>query len=86
MKLPKMRTLLQYAILAGLFIIGTIAILMILGEEAPDSQLSLFEFFVLKILAGFTLFGIYHAGVWFKNHNLLPLSFIRELEAAKEEE
>lgn len=86
MKLPRTRTLLQYVILAGLFIIGTIAVLMILGEEAPESKLSLFEFFVLKILAGFALFGIYHTGVWFKNHNLLPLSFIRELEDAKEEE
>lgn len=86
MKLPRTRTLLQYVTLAGLFIIGTIAVLMILGEEAPESKLSLVEFFVLKILAGFALFGIYHASVWFKKHNLLPLSFIRELEDAKEEE
>lgn len=58
------------------FIIATIAIVFVFGEEAPDANFARWEFFGIKILAGFALYLLYKGFLWKGKHNLLPFFLI----------
>ena len=59
-------------------VIATVAIFFLLGEEAPDANFSLWEFFGIKILAGFALYLWYKGYLWKGKHNLLPFILIED--------
>ena len=58
------------------FVIMTVAIIFLLGEEAPDANFSLWELLGRKILAGFALYLLYRGFLWKGKHNLLPFILI----------
>ncbi len=58
------------------FVIVNIAIVLAFGEEAPDANFAWWEFFGIKILAGFALYLVYKGFLWKGKHNLLPFLLI----------
>lgn len=58
------------------FVIVNIAIVLAFGEEAPDANFAWWEFFGIKILAGFALYLLYKGFLWKGKHNLLPFFLI----------
>lgn len=58
------------------FVIVNIAIVLAFGEEAPDANFAWWEFFGIKILAGFALYLVYKGFLWKGKHNLLPFFLI----------
>lgn len=58
------------------FVIVNIAIVLAFGEEAPDANFAWWEFFGIKILAGFALYLVYKGLLWKGKHNLLPFLLI----------
>lgn len=70
------------------FVIAMFAIVFLFGEEAPDAHFAWWEFFVIKILAGFALYLLYKGFLWKGKHNLLPFFLIddyKELSAPKKD-
>ena len=47
-----------------LIVIGTLAFMVILGEEAPGHELSVWAFFGGKILAGVVVYICFKVGCW----------------------
>ena len=58
------------------FVIVNIATVLAFGEEAPDANFAWWEFFGIKILAGFALYLVYKGFLWKGKHNLLPFLLI----------
>lgn len=82
----KRSPVIQYAILAALCLFAAVAVIIIFGEEDPNKPMSLFEFFVLKGLAVFALYGMYNFGVWLKAHDMIPARVLAFLAKCEEEE
>lgn len=79
-------TLLKHLLLAVLFITGTLLFLLVAGEQAPDSNLTHGQFFLIKAgaLAGLVLLA--KAGGLCMKAGLLPDYFIREMNNPENEE
>lgn len=68
--------ILKCLLFAVKFVIGTVAIMFLLGEEAPEVNLSLLEFFGIKGGALLALYLLYKDFLLCGRHNLLPSLFM----------
>lgn len=64
--------------------VGTVAGMMIVGEEDPDSPMTMGEFFLLKAAAFLAIYLCYHLFKRLYKNGMLPKYIIDELN--KEEE
>lgn len=76
----------QWAITAALCAWCCILAIVIFGEESAEMQLSLFEFFVLKLMAAGAAYATYKMAGWCYRKGLLPAVVITYIEHCKEEE
>ena len=65
-------SLLQWSIFLILISVGTIAFLILCGQETPGQTISDIRFFGLKLIAGIVLITCIMAGKYFKRRGLLP--------------
>lgn len=64
--------------------VGTVAGMMIVGEEDPDSPMTMGEFFLLKAAAFIAIYLCYRLGKYLYENGMFPKYIIDELN--KEEE
>lgn len=67
-----MKEILKTMLFAVKFVIATIAVIFLFGEEAPDAQLSLVAFLGIKLGAIATFYLLYKDFLFCGRHNLLP--------------
>lgn len=82
----KVTTIFKYALLVAIFGIGTIAFIVLIGEESPDNPLTFGEFFFMKAGAMGILYFLYRAGKYLYEKGLLPDKFIRAMSDLEDEE
>lgn len=75
----------QWTLFLSLLGVGMIAFMVFVGEEAPDSRLTIGEFFFLKAGAFGILYMLYHAGKYLYNNGMLPKYVMDELSKEEDE-
>lgn len=63
---------LQWLLVAAFVAWSTIVFVVIVGEDSPEMQLSLFDFFLLKVMGLCSAYSTYKAGEWFYRRSYFP--------------
>lgn len=81
----KVATFFKYALLVAIFGMGTIAFIVLIGEESPDNPLTICEFIFMKAGAMGILYFLYRAGKYLFEKGMLPERFIKAMSDLDEE-
>lgn len=84
--MDKITTFFRYALLLAIFGMGTIAFIVLIGEEDTDSHLTFGEFFFIKSGAMGILYFLYRAVKYLCEKGLLPDRFIQAMSDMADEE
>lgn len=85
----RLHPVLQWLLLAAFFAWGTILTVIICGDDNPDMPLSLFDFFLIKIMAGMSTYTTYKAADWCYRKDFFPAlvrKYIEECDKMEEED
>ncbi len=77
---------LQWLLVVAFVAWFTILLVVIIGEDNPDMPLSIMDFFLIKIMAGCSVYTTYKAGAWCYYHDYFPAIVQAYIDTACEEE
>lgn len=75
----------KWALTAAFVVWGCVLMVVIFGEDTSDCPLSLFEFFIIKIMGISSAYSTYKAGEWCYKRNLFPTLVNVFIEIGKED-
>lgn len=77
---------LQWLLTASFVSWSAVLLVIIVGEDNPEAQLSLFDFLVIKAMAFCSAYATYKAFVWCYEHYLFPKCIYNYIHNLEEEE
>ena len=77
---------LKWVLLAAFFAWSTIIFILIVGEDDPETQWTLSDFFLIKILAICAAYITYRAAVWCYGQDLCPKCIYVYIKKCEEDE
>lgn len=77
---------LKWVLTAAFFVWAAILTIVILGEDSPESEISFFEFFLVKFMAIGSAYATYKAAKWCYVQGLFPKLINTYIETCKKEE
>lgn len=87
--ITRLHPVFQWLLLAAFFAWGTILTVVICGDDNPDMPLSLFDFFLIKAMAGMSAYTTYKAADWCYRKDFFPAlvrKYIEECDKMEEED
>lgn len=76
---------LQWLLTATFVAWSTVLLVMIVGEDSPEMQLSLFDFFLIKAMALCSAYATYKAGEWCYARSYFPPVICKYIEECKKD-
>lgn len=76
---------LQWLLVAAFFAWSTVLLVMIVGEDNPEMQFSLFDFFLIKAMAVCSAYTTYKAGEWCYTRAYFPPVIIKYIEECEKD-
>lgn len=78
----RLHPVLQWLLLAAFVAWATILMIIICGQENPKIPLSLFDFAVLKVMAGMSAYSTYKAAEWCYRKGYFPALVRKYIESS----